>query len=183
MRIRMKVGIAVGVVVLCVGVGMVALRRLEHLDWIDSFYLAVMSVTTVGYGDKAFNTLWGRVFASFWLLVSTLAVARAFLYLVEARMSRRHRRFAKLVLQRDLTVEDLVAAAINQNGFISKSEFVIYKLKEMGRIGEKDILQICNQFNKLDPNNTGKIMLPDLFSVDQSLPRTPHCPIPALGKL
>ena len=43
----------------------------------------------------------------------------------------------------------------------SKSEFVIYKLKEMGKIGEKDILQICNQFNKLDPNNTGKITLPD----------------------
>lgn len=47
--------------------------------------------------------------------------------------------------------------------FFSKSEFVIYKLKEMGKISEKDILQICNQFNKLDPNNTGKITLPDLL--------------------
>lgn len=45
----------------------------------------------------------------------------------------------------------------------SKSEYVIYKLKEMGKIGEKDILQICNQFSKLDPNNSGKITLPDLF--------------------
>lgn len=45
----------------------------------------------------------------------------------------------------------------------SKSEYVIYKLKEMGRIGEKDILEICNQFSKLDPNNSGKITLPDLL--------------------
>jgi potassium channel subfamily K len=47
--------------------------------------------------------------------------------------------------------------------FYSKSEYVIYKLKEMGKIGEKDILQICNQFSKLDPNNLGKITLPDLL--------------------
>lgn len=45
----------------------------------------------------------------------------------------------------------------------SKSEYVIYKLKEMGKIKEKDVLQICDQFNKLDRNNSGKITLPDLL--------------------
>ncbi|OAY82806.1 Two-pore potassium channel 5 [Ananas comosus] len=118
MRIRLKVALAVAVVVLCVGAGTVALYWIEHLDWMDSFYLSVMSVTTVGYGDRAFKTLPGRVFASFWLLVSTLAVARAFLFLAEARIDRRHRRIVKWVLQRDLTVEDLLAADLNRNGFI-----------------------------------------------------------------
>ncbi|XP_008778258.1 two-pore potassium channel 5-like [Phoenix dactylifera] len=167
MRIRMKVALAIGVVLLCVGVGTLALYLVEDLDWMDSVYLSVMSVTTVGYGDRAFNTLPGRIFASFWLLVSTLAVARAFLYLAEARIDKRHRRIAKWVLHRDLTVEDLLAADLNQNGFISKSEFVIYKLKEMGKIGERDILQICNQFNKLDPNNIGKITLLDLLNASR----------------
>lgn len=49
----------------------------------------------------------------------------------------------------------------------SKSEFVIHKLKEMGRIDEKEILSICNQFNKIDLHNTGKITLPDLLSVSR----------------
>ncbi|WOK96059.1 two-pore potassium channel 5-like [Canna indica] len=164
MRIRMKVALAVGVVVLCIGAGVVGLYLLEGLNWVDAMYLSVMSVTTVGYGDHAFKTMTGRIFASFWLLLSTLAVARAFLYLAEARINKRHRMIVKWVLQRDLTVDDLLAADLNQNGFISKSEFVIYKLKEMGKIDEKDIRLICNQFNKLDPNNTGKITLPDLFS-------------------
>ncbi|KAE8726811.1 Two-pore potassium channel 5 [Hibiscus syriacus] len=133
-------------------------------DWIDSVYLSVMSVTTVGYGDRAFKTLTGRLFAGVWLLISTLAVGRAFLYLAEARVDKRHRRIAKWVLHREVTIEDLLAAGINNNnGFISKSEYVIYKLKEMGKIGEKDILQICDQFSKLDPNNSGKITLPDLL--------------------
>ncbi|XP_011040336.1 PREDICTED: two-pore potassium channel 5-like [Populus euphratica] len=163
MRIRLKVGLALGVVVLCIGIGTLVLYFLEDLDWIDSVYLAVMSVTTVGYGDRAFKTLPGRLFAAIWLLVSTLAVARAFLYLAEARVDKRHRRITNWVLHRDITVEDLLAADMNNHGFISKSEYVIYKLKEMGKIGEKDILQICNQFSKLDPNNLGKITLPDLL--------------------
>ncbi|XP_022853165.1 two-pore potassium channel 5-like isoform X2 [Olea europaea var. sylvestris] len=163
MRIRLKVGLALGVVVLCIGIGAMVLYFVEHLDWVDSVYLSVMSVTTVGYGDRAFKTLPGRLFASIWLLFSTLAVARAFLYLAEARMDKRHRKITNWVLHRKITVEDLVAADINNNGFISKSEYIIYKLKEMGKIREKDIIQICEQFSKLDPNNSGKISLPNLL--------------------
>ncbi|XP_042476494.1 two-pore potassium channel 5-like [Macadamia integrifolia] len=163
MRIRMKVGLALGVVVLCIGTGTMILYFVEDMGWIDSVYLSVMSVTTVGYGDRAFKTLPGRLLASVWLLFSTLAVARAFLFLAEARIDKRHRRITNWVLHRDITVQDLLAADINHHGFISKSEYVIYKLKEMGKIEEKDILQICNQFRKLDPNNSGKITLPDLL--------------------
>lgn len=39
----------------------------------------------------------------------------------------------------------------------------MYKLKEMGKIDEKDIMQICDQFSKLDSNHSGKITLPDLL--------------------
>lgn len=118
MRIRLKVGLALGVVVLCIGMGALVLHFLEHLNWIDSVYLSVMSVTTVGYGDRAFKTLPGRLFAAVWLLLSTLAVARAFLYLAEARIDKRHRRITKWVLHRDITVQDLLAADINNTGFI-----------------------------------------------------------------
>uniref|UniRef100_A0A164V8K0 Uncharacterized protein n=1 Tax=Daucus carota subsp. sativus TaxID=79200 RepID=A0A164V8K0_DAUCS len=36
----------------------------------------------------------------------------------EARIDKRHRRIAKWVLHREITVEDLVAADLNHNGFI-----------------------------------------------------------------
>lgn len=45
----------------------------------------------------------------------------------------------------------------------SKSEYVIYKLKAMGKISEMDILQICKQFERLDTGNCGKITLADLM--------------------
>lgn len=118
MRIRMKVGLALGVVVLCIGVGVMVMHFVEKLGWLDSFYLSVMSVTTVGYGDRAFQSMEGRIFASIWLLVSTLAVARAFLYLAEARVDKRHRRMAKWVLGQDMTVSEFLAADIDNNGFV-----------------------------------------------------------------
>lgn len=118
MRIRMKVALALGVVVLCIAVGVGVMHFVEKLDWLDSFYLSVMSVTTVGYGDRAFESMTGRIFASVWLLVSTLAVARAFLYLAEARVDKRQRKMAKWVLAHDMTVSEFLAADIDNNGFV-----------------------------------------------------------------
>ncbi|OIW00780.1 hypothetical protein TanjilG_22279 [Lupinus angustifolius] len=163
MRIRMKVALALGVVVLCIGFGVGVLHFVEKLDWLDSFYLSVMSVTTVGYGDKAFKTVHGRIFAAIWLLVSTLTVARAFLYLAEARVDKRHRRMAKWILGQDMTVAEFLAADIDNNGFVSKSEYVIYKLKELGKVSDKDIMQISEKFDILDTGKCGKITLADLM--------------------
>lgn len=118
MRIRTKVGLALGVVVLCIGLGVGVMHFVEGLGWLDCLYLSVMSVTTVGYGDIGFSSTGGRVFACVWLLVSTLAVARAFLYLAEARVDKRHRRMVKWVLGQDLTFAQFLAADIDNNGSV-----------------------------------------------------------------
>lgn len=118
MRIRTKVCLALGVVVCCIAVGTICARCLEKLDWLDSFYLSVTSVTTVGYGDYAFSTEGGRCFASLWLLVSSLAVARAFLYLTEYSIDKRNRTIAKWILHKKITLSDLVAADLDNDGSI-----------------------------------------------------------------
>ncbi|KAK9284638.1 hypothetical protein L1049_023814 [Liquidambar formosana] len=146
MRIRMKVALALAVVIVCIAVGTVVAHFLEEMSWVDSLYLSVTSVTTV----------------------STFAVARAFLYLTELRIDKRNRTIAKWVLQRKMTLGDLVAADLDNDGSISKSEYIIYKLKEMGKIAEKDIHLICNQFDNLDNSNCGKITMADLMENDDS---------------
>ncbi|XP_024382787.1 two-pore potassium channel 5 [Physcomitrium patens] len=159
MRIRLKVAIALGVPLLCIVIGTVMMMQFEELGLLDAFYCTIMSVTTVGYGDHTFKTYYGRLFAGVWLLFSTLAVARCFLYLAEARIDKRHRAIAKWVLQRELTVGDLVQADLDHDGSISKAEYVVYKLKEMGHIQSHEIADICHQFDQLDVNNSGKITL------------------------
>jgi potassium channel subfamily K len=118
LRIRMKVAMALGVPVVCIMIGTLVMMKLEDLALLDAFYCTTMSVTTVGYGDHTFKTYSGRLFAGVWLLFSTLAVARCFLYLAEARIDKRHRMIAKWVLQRELTVGDLVQADLDHDGCI-----------------------------------------------------------------
>lgn len=118
MRIRIKVFLALAVVTGCIAIGTLAAHFLEDMSWVNSFYLSVISVTTVGYGDYYFTTITGRCFAIIWLLVSTLAVARAFLYLTELRIDKRNRRIAKWVLQKKVTLGDLVAADLDNDGCI-----------------------------------------------------------------
>ncbi|XP_058749056.1 two-pore potassium channel 3-like [Vicia villosa] len=163
MRIRTKVCVASVVVIVCIAIGTITAHFVEDLNWADSFYLSITSVTTVGYGDFSFKTLAGRCFAILWLLVSTLAVARAFLYLADYSLQKKSREMAKRVLQKKITLSDLAAADLDNDGSISKSDFVIYKLKQMGKITEIDILQISKQFDSLDLGMYGKITLAGLM--------------------
>lgn len=50
--------------------------------------------------------------------------------------------------------------------FCSKAEFILYKLREMGKIEQKDIMQICEQFDILDDTQHGKLTLADLMDSD-----------------
>ncbi|VVA98706.1 unnamed protein product [Arabis nemorensis] len=161
MKMTTRVGLALCVVVLCVGIGALVLHFVEGLEFVDSVYVSVMSVTTVGYGG--FKTVQGGLFAAVWILVSTLAVLRPFLYLAALRIDRGNRKAVKSALDREITVEDLLAADTYKHGFISKSEYIVVKLKEMGKIRDIDINKVVNQFDKLDPNSLGKITLPDLL--------------------
>ncbi|KAH7351704.1 hypothetical protein KP509_19G011000 [Ceratopteris richardii] len=168
MRVRLKVILAFGVVIICIVVGAFMMAYLEGLGLLDAFYLSCMSVTTVGYGDHAFKSLSGRVFASVWLLLSTLAVTQSFLFLAEARIDKRHRLIAKWVLEKEMTLADLVAADLDKDGSVSKSDFVLYKLKQMGKIDENDIEEITRQFSKLDPKCSGKITLPCFINLHKA---------------
>ncbi|XP_074556834.1 two-pore potassium channel 3-like, partial [Curcuma longa] len=57
MRVRIKVALALAVVVASIAFGAATTRALEGLCWVDSFYLAVASVTTVGYGKGIIDML------------------------------------------------------------------------------------------------------------------------------
>lgn len=118
MRIRTKVCMALAVVTGCIAIGAVTVHFVEDHDWPDSIYLSITSVTTVGYGDYSFRTVTGRCFAIIWLLVSTLAVTRAFIYLTEYSIHKRNRMMAKWVLQKKITISDLAAADLDNDGSI-----------------------------------------------------------------
>ncbi|CAA3007805.1 two-pore potassium channel 3-like [Olea europaea subsp. europaea] len=68
MRIQMRVAFALGVVVLWFRFVVAVMQFVVMSNLVVSFYLSVMLFTSVGYGDRAFASLPGRIFTSIWLL-------------------------------------------------------------------------------------------------------------------
>ena len=49
----------------------------SDINFLDAFYLSVMSVTTVGFGDYSPRSEEGRLVCVFWILFSVVAVSKA----------------------------------------------------------------------------------------------------------
>ncbi|XP_010906215.1 two pore potassium channel a [Elaeis guineensis] len=144
-------------------IGTIFLLKVEKLNLVDAFYCVCSTITTLGYGDKSFSTKGGRVFAVFWIITGTICLAQFFLYLAELNTENRQKLLAKWVLTRRMTFMDLEAADLDDDGAVGAAEFIIYKLKEMGKITQEDIALVMEEFEELDVDQSGTISNSDLI--------------------
>ncbi|KAG2678237.1 hypothetical protein I3760_12G134200 [Carya illinoinensis] len=150
--------------------GTTFLATVEKLEVVDAFYCVCATITTLGYGDKSFSTKAGRAFAVVWILTSTISLAQFFLYMAELNTERRHRALVKSVLTRKVTNVDLEAADLDNDGVVDAPEFVLYKLKEMGKITEEDISLVMEEFEDLDVDQSGTLSASDIMLAQSSKP-------------
>ncbi|PIN18610.1 hypothetical protein CDL12_08713 [Handroanthus impetiginosus] len=143
--------------------GTIFLYEKEGLDLFDAFYCVCATITTLGYGDKSFSTSGGRIFAAFWILISTICLAQFFYSLAELYTERRRKSLVNWVLTRKLTSSDLEAADLDNDDAVSAAEFVVYKLKEMGKISQEDITMVMDSFKVLDVDQSGTLTKDDLL--------------------
>ncbi|THU63677.1 hypothetical protein C4D60_Mb01t18340 [Musa balbisiana] len=161
-KVKYKFYTTAVILVLLITIGTVFLWKVEKLDFVDAFYCVCSTITTLGYGDKSFSTGGGRAFAIFWIVTSTVCVAQFFLYLAELNAEHRQKLLAKWVLTRRMTFVDLEAADLDDDGVVGAAEFIIYKLKEMGKISEEDIALVMEEFEDLDIDRSGTLSAADL---------------------
>ncbi|XAR56782.1 hypothetical protein NMG60_11037375 [Bertholletia excelsa] len=161
-RARYKFFVACLLLVVLIIVGTIFLVTVEELDLVDAFYCVCSTITTLGYGDKSFSTKAGRIFAVFWILMSTICLAQFFLYIAELSTENKQRELVKWVLTRKVTNADLEAADIDDDGDVGAAEFILYKLKEMGKISQEDILLVMEQFEDLDVDQSGTLSGSDI---------------------
>ena len=74
---------------LLIGVGTVGYRVIEGWSWFDSFYVAVITLTSIGYGERAPVTIAGRVFTLVLALGGIFTVAVAATELLSTHHHRR----------------------------------------------------------------------------------------------
>lgn len=167
-KVKYKCLVTLVILLVLIAVGTIFLVTVEKLDLVDAFYCVCSTITTLGYGDKSFSTEAGRVFAIFWILTSTICVAQFFLYLAELNTERRRKDLVKLVLTRRITNVDLEAADLDNDGVVGAAEFIIYKLKEMGKINQEDIALVMEEFEDLDVDQSGTLSTSDIMLAQSS---------------
>ncbi|GER54942.1 potassium channel [Striga asiatica] len=142
--------------------GTVFLSTVEKLGFVDAFYCVCSTVTTLGYGDKSFSTKAGRVFAIFWILTSTICLAQLLCYVAEVNAESRQKEVVRYVLTKKMTNVDLESADVDADGNVGAAEFIIFKLKEMGKISQDDITPLLEEFENLDVDQSGTLSTCDL---------------------
>ncbi|KAL6538478.1 cAMP-dependent protein kinase subunit [Orobanche gracilis] len=161
-RVRYKCFIMAGFLVVLLIIGTVFLATVEKLNLVDAFYCVCSTVTTLGYGDKSFSTKAGRVFAIFWILTSTICLAQLLCYIAELNTESRQNALVQYVVNKKMTNVDLESADVDADGTVGAAEFIIFKLKEMGKINQDDISILLEEFENLDVDQSGTLSPCDL---------------------
>lgn len=89
--LRVQLVIAIIAMAAVLGVGTVAYHLMESWSWLDSFYFATCTLTTVGYGDLAPTTDASKLFTAFYVLVG-VSIAFTTIGLLGAGYIRRSER-------------------------------------------------------------------------------------------
>jgi len=143
--------------------------------WISSFYMSVITVTTVGFGDLTPKSRLGRACAIPWMLLGVVATA-FFLQSVSNYIGGVHkekeaeshlRRTAESLDTRQASIESL--EEINQGlfnafdvakaGRLTKAEYTRYVLVQRGYLPIEVLKQIDDQFDRIDVAGRGSISL------------------------
>ncbi|CAJ1971505.1 unnamed protein product [Sphenostylis stenocarpa] len=167
-KTRYKLFLVFFLLLILIIAGISFLVTVEKLDVIDAFYCVCSTITTLGYGDKSFSTQSGRIFAVFWIVTGTITLAQLLLYIAELNTEIRQKELVKWVLTRKVTNLDLEAADLDEDGTVGTAEFVIYKLKEMGKISQEDISLVMQEFEQLDVDDSGTLTISDITLAQSS---------------
>ncbi|KAK1417997.1 hypothetical protein QVD17_27133 [Tagetes erecta] len=168
-RVKNKCIILVVLLLVLMAAGTGLLLWVEDLDFVKAFYCVIATLTGLGYIHTCFSTTGGRVFASIWILAGTIYVAQLLFTFALLHTDKKQRSLAKWALRRKTTVSDLEAADFDGDGIVVAAEFIVYKLKEMGKINQDGITPILDQFEALDFDKTGTLSTSDLLFSQSSL--------------
>jgi len=129
------------------------------LSWVDAFYMALITLTTVGFGDHSPKSPTGRAVGCVWMLLGVVATGN----FVSC--------FGQLLLSRDKeqTRIDRVSRELfnkidkNHDGTLSRLEFRTYALIKFGLVTEENLEEIDELFFAIDRDGSGALSFNEIM--------------------
>eukprot|EP00930_Biecheleria_cincta_P034674 TRINITY_DN23932_c0_g2_i1.p1 TRINITY_DN23932_c0_g2~~TRINITY_DN23932_c0_g2_i1.p1 ORF type:complete len:356 (+),score=63.40 TRINITY_DN23932_c0_g2_i1:89-1156(+) len=125
-------------------------------SWPAAFYMSIITLTTVGYGDYSPRSQLGRAVAVLWMIFGVLAVGNWIKGISDffAEIQDGSHEGPQSI---DHHVFDLIDKS--GDGSLSKSEYVNYVLIKYGMVTEDDLDMIESQYDEIDELQTGCVTL------------------------
>ncbi|CAB1116884.1 unnamed protein product [Ectocarpus sp. CCAP 1310/34] len=153
--INVEVGLGVFYFVLLVGVGTTVFMVYGHMSVIDAFYLTVVSSSTVGYGDYFPSSTGTRLFAIFFLPLSTLLLGKVISDYTEMQANKRVKQRQTRLLLATVTAREYSAMDADNDNRVSLMEFMVHTLIKQEKVTQEDIEEIHTRFTALDKDHNG----------------------------
>lgn len=133
----------------------------QKKNWPEAFYMAVVTLTSVGFGDFTPQTYVGRALASVWMFFGVLAsvnMVHAISQTINAiyRGGRLHRM--------NFTENIFRQMDLNDDGRVTRGEFLRFVLIRESIVTKEIVNEIDNLFDASDTDNSGTITFDDLVS-------------------
>lgn len=162
----MKMARAVGLIILVNTLGAAWAHFHDHFSWLDSYYWAFITSTSVGFGDIDTSEA-TRNFEIAFMVVSVVAVANGFGTLVEVIgvVGKIHR--IEKFCSRGVTADLIAEIDDDKSGDVDKFEFFTYMLVNMGKLDSEDVEQVMELFKHYDIDNSGYLTIDDVVQANK----------------
>jgi len=126
----------------------------------EAFYMCIISMTTVGFGGLHPVSEGGKLFATFWGLLSVSSMANLVQVLCEFMSVHK-----KELLSDHINKSFLQSMDKNEDGQVDKLEFLMFELVRTRACGSKDIQRALDSFDRLDVDGSGTLSWSDSMNI------------------
>ena len=154
---------SLAMLVLTLGIGMVIIwYDKRDITFIEMFYFAVITGTTIGYGDYSPSSQVGRAVAIVYLYFAVMTIGGVLSSIAGSIVDAKQKKALEKILMKKITMADFEEFDIDGDGKIEKSEFVMRKLLLMGILNPVDVERCEQEFEIMDADGSGEIDMEDL---------------------
>jgi len=137
--------------------GAVFVHFSEGWGWGDSFYWAVLTSTSIGFGDFYPTHTRDRIFAIFYLLIGVGLFATCLGQIAAALMEHESNLAVAAFIARGVSPQLIHEMDADGSGTVEKLEFARHMLVSTGKVEARDFDQVLALFDSLDADGSGTI--------------------------